>query len=245
MCHALRLVLCISHEQLHLISLLPMCECVKLHGAEGRIHSYGGPLIAVRCSLFAVTLPPPSASPSSPPEQPAVHFLFSVMSRLHTLGIATLLLLLLSATLTLASPSHHYRHRQRDAARREAAAAAAAAAPASSSSAPSARLEVPPFTAAIDPRILKTPIHAADVPLQTTTAAVESKAKSSSQPADPSAQPCSHADKPRDISSDKQSIKQKAKNALNALMQRIKDIRARIEHRETKGEGGEKGTAVS
>jgi len=163
------------------------------------------------------------------------------MSRLHTLAIVTLLLLVLSATLTLASPSHH-RHRQRDAARREAAAAAAAA-PAASSSAPSARLEVPPFTGAIDPRILKTPIHAADVPLHA-TAAVESKAKSSSQP---SAQPCSHADKPRDeahtvdISSDKQSIKQKAKNALNALMQRIKDIRARIEHRETKGEEEQKG----
>lgn len=166
------------------------------------------------------------------------------MSRPHTLAIVTLLLLVLSATLTLASPSHH-RHRQRDAARREAAAAAAAA-PAASPSSPSARLEVPPFTGAIDPRILKTPIHAADVPLHA-TAAVESKAKSSSQGGEPSARPCSHADKPRDeahtvdISSDKQSIKQKAKNALNALMQRIKDIRARNEHRETKGEEEQKG----
>lgn len=238
-----------------LLSLLAM-SCVKLHGAEARIHSNGAPpnRPAARCSLpLCRRLQLVCAATRIPQPTTSSLLLGSIMSRLHTLVIGTMLLLAMSnLALASRSPSPH-RHRQRDEARREAAAAAAAAvaaAPATPASSPSARLEVPPFTGSIDPRILKTPIHAADVPLHA-TAAVESKEKSSSKGGDSTAQPCSHADKTRDeahtvdISSDKQSIKQRAKSVLKALMQRIKDIRARIEHRETKGERGAKGTPVS
>lgn len=159
------------------------------------------------------------------------------MIRLHTIAFVTMMILI-TATVITASPSHH-RYRQRHAVDREASAAASASTPPATAASHSARLEVPPFTGAIDPRILKTPIHAADV--QAASKAASSIKQRADSPAHP-AQPC-HAEQPsRDQSptvkhsSDNKSLKQKARNVLDALMQRIKDIRQRFEHKESRGE---------